>query len=74
MNHWNSPAAVIRVGESALAPTVAVGRVYEMVDLLLATPVRERVNLRLRIEGFEHPLDLDAVQALRQRSDYPVTC
>jgi hypothetical protein len=74
MKYSNSPAAVIRVGESALAPTVAVGRVYEMVELLLATPVRERVDLRLRVEGFEHPLDLDAVRALRERSDYPVTC
>jgi hypothetical protein len=74
MNYWNSPAAVIRVGESALASTVAVGRVYEMVELLLATPVRERVDLRLRVEGFEHPLDLDSVRALRERSDYPVTC
>lgn len=71
---WNSPAAVVRTGEGVLAPTVAVGRLFEIVDVLLAAPIKDRSALRLRVETLEHPLDVEAVRFLRSRADFPIVC
>lgn len=71
---WNSPAAVVRTGDGALASSTAVGRLHEMVDYLLSWPVELREGLRLESDAFEDPLGPDEAAALRRRGDFPLIC
>lgn len=71
---WNSRAAVTRPGDGMWPTSVAVGRLHEMVDHLLALPPEQRDGLRLVGEAFEHPLGPAEVEALRQREDFPLVC
>ena len=71
---WNSPAAVVRPGESVFASTVAIGRLHEMVEYLLSLPAALRAGLRLVSEALKDPLGPAETEALRRREDFPVVC
>ena len=71
---WNSPAAVVRPGESVSASTIAIGRLHEMVEYLLSLPAALRAGLRLVSEALKDPLGPAEAEALRRRDDFPVVC
>ena len=68
---WNSPATLawVDTGDEAV---IAVGRLFEMIDLLLSMPAEVRNQVGLHTEFWDTPLRRDAVQALSQRNDFPV--
>lgn len=72
--YWNSRAAVVRSGEGQVNATVAVGRLHEMVDFLLAQPTNVRRRLRLEGEAVEDPIGPDDAENLRRREDFPLVC
>lgn len=71
---WNSRAAVVRSGEGVPAMTLAVGRLHEMVEFLLAQPTGVRRDLSLEGEAVEGALKPEDVAALRRREDFPLVC
>lgn len=68
---WNSSAALSWPGDGG-GSVIAVGRLFEMVNMLLSMPTDMRDEVELSTELWHTPLRHETVQALRQRGDFPV--
>lgn len=65
---WNAPATVHRT-EGEVRTPIAQGPLHTMVERFLAEPEDERRHLLLTVE--DEDMDVDVVQGLHRRDDFP---